>query len=88
MLHHVRHVLCGGAARQWWSASRCQGGSSGGKPYSESGFHWSHFNTFVFYIIFVRLLVHLLLFFLMTELPGAHSASSVRRALTVMTDVY
>lgn len=63
MLHHLRHVLCGGAARQRWPVSRCQGGSSRRKPYRESCFDCGHkCTTFAFYNIFIRLLVHIISF--------------------------
>lgn len=29
VLHHIRHVLCGGTTGHQWAISGCQGGSSG-----------------------------------------------------------
>lgn len=36
VLHHVWHVLCGGAAGHQWPASGCESGSSGRKPHGQS----------------------------------------------------
>lgn len=38
VLHHIRHVLCGGAVGHCRSVSGCQSGSSGRKPYGQCDF--------------------------------------------------